>query len=257
MPNYGDKKYWEQRYLEQKDTTFDWLEDYITLKPIIEEFKLDKKACKSIILGCGNAEFSEEMYDDGYTNIFNIDISETVIKTMRDRNTTRPQMIFEVGDVRDLKFDNNSLDLAVDKSTIDALLCGDNSFLNVAIMTKEVQRVLKVGGIYMVISYGAPENRLFHFERDHLAFNTNIYTIKKDLPSEDGNKNEKVHYVYLCKKKPEADKVSQENFTKVYYDLERQQLLEEIQDEEEEDEAIVDENDDSQEEAKEKMIENK
>jgi hypothetical protein len=29
-------------------------------------------------------------------------------------------------------------------------------------MTKEVQRVLKSGGIYMVISYGAPENRLFH-----------------------------------------------------------------------------------------------
>jgi ubiquinone/menaquinone biosynthesis C-methylase UbiE len=29
-------------------------------------------------------------------------------------------------------------------------------------MTKEVQRILKSGGIYMVISYGAPENRLFH-----------------------------------------------------------------------------------------------
>ncbi len=24
MPNYGDPKYWEQRYNEQKDTTFDW-----------------------------------------------------------------------------------------------------------------------------------------------------------------------------------------------------------------------------------------
>ena len=26
MPNYGDPKYWEQRYDEQKDTTFDWLQ---------------------------------------------------------------------------------------------------------------------------------------------------------------------------------------------------------------------------------------
>ena len=24
MPNYGDKKYWEQRYLDQINTTFDW-----------------------------------------------------------------------------------------------------------------------------------------------------------------------------------------------------------------------------------------
>ena len=65
-------------------------------------------------------------------------------------------------DVRDLKFKDDTFDLAIDKSTIDALLCGDHSFLNVAIMTKEIQRVLKVGGIYLIISYGQPENRVMH-----------------------------------------------------------------------------------------------
>lgn len=65
-------------------------------------------------------------------------------------------------DVRDLKYANDTFDLAIDKSTIDALLCGDHSFLNVAIMTKEVQRVLKNGGVYLVISYGQPENRVLH-----------------------------------------------------------------------------------------------
>lgn len=65
-------------------------------------------------------------------------------------------------DVRDLKFKDETFDLAIDKSTIDALLCGDHSFLNVAIMTKEIQRVLKVGGIYLIISYGQPENRVMH-----------------------------------------------------------------------------------------------
>jgi ubiquinone/menaquinone biosynthesis C-methylase UbiE len=109
------------------------------------------------------------MYDDGYPQIYNIDISDNVINSMKERNINRPLMtcifftnLVETGDVRDIKIENNHFDLAVDKSTIDALLCGDNSFLNVAIMTKEVQRVLKAGGIYMVISYGAPENRLFH-----------------------------------------------------------------------------------------------
>lgn len=65
-------------------------------------------------------------------------------------------------DVRDLKYQDNFFDLIIDKSTIDALLCGDQSFINVAIMTKEVQRVLKIGGIYMIISYGQPENRIPH-----------------------------------------------------------------------------------------------
>ena len=65
-------------------------------------------------------------------------------------------------DVRALKYEDNSFDLIIDKSTIDALLCGDFSFINVATMTKEVQRTLKIGGIYMIISYGQPDNRIFH-----------------------------------------------------------------------------------------------
>lgn len=24
MPNYGDPKYWDKRYRDQEDTTFDW-----------------------------------------------------------------------------------------------------------------------------------------------------------------------------------------------------------------------------------------
>ena len=42
MPNYGDPNYWEDRYKANEEVTFDWLEDYETLKPIIEEFKIDK-----------------------------------------------------------------------------------------------------------------------------------------------------------------------------------------------------------------------
>lgn len=65
-------------------------------------------------------------------------------------------------DARDLQYSESLFDLIIDKSTMDALLCGDHSFLNVAIMTKEVQRVLKTGGYYMIISYGMPENRVVH-----------------------------------------------------------------------------------------------
>ena len=57
-------------------------------------------------MGCGNAEFSEDMYDDGYKNIINIDIATNVIDQMKARNKSRKNMTFETMDVRDMKFDD-------------------------------------------------------------------------------------------------------------------------------------------------------
>lgn len=103
------------------------------------------------------------MYDDGFHNIFNIDISENVVSFMSKRSESRTDMIYEVMDVRDIKYPAEYFDFEIDKSTIDALLCGDKSFCNVALMLNEVQRTLKTGGYYIAISYGQPENRVFHF----------------------------------------------------------------------------------------------
>lgn len=130
-------------------------------------------------------------------------------------------------DVKDIRFPDNHFDLAVDKSTIDALLCGERSFISVAIMMKEVQRVLKEGGIYIIISYGAPQNRIFHLEREHLSFDINIFTIKKDYSVEnDNHKFEKMHYVYVCRKRSGADGICKENFEKVMAELEVEEKIE-------------------------------
>lgn len=111
------------------------------------------------MLGCGNSELSEQLYDAGYTNITNIDISQVVIQQMAERSKlSRSKMKFVTGDVTDMHmFKDNQFDILIDKSTIDALLCGDDSFLMTAKMLKEAQRVLKVGGVYLAISYGSPE----------------------------------------------------------------------------------------------------
>ena len=128
-------------------------------------------------------------------------------------------------DTRDLDYEEHFFDLIIDKSTMDALLCGDQSFLNVAIMTKEIQRVLKIGGIYLIISYGQPENRIPHLEREHLSFEIQIYTIKKENCEE--QETEKIHYVYVCKEKPNADEAAK-NFTTIYNELEKQEMDEYI-----------------------------
>lgn len=76
-------------------------------------------------LGCGNSIFSEQMYDDEYLHIFNMDISQFCIDQMKERNEiSRPKMKWQVMSAMDLKFSDNSFDLIVDKGTVDALICG-------------------------------------------------------------------------------------------------------------------------------------
>ena len=246
MPNYGDIKYWEERYKSAEDSTFDWLENYSSLKDIISTLNIPKETGQILNLGCGNSEFSENMYCDGYKNIKNIDISHNVIKAMKERNKDKVGMVYEVMDVRDLKYEDNTFDLAVDKSTIDALLCGDDAFINVAKMIKEVQRVLKVGGYYMIVSYGTPEYRMLHLNRKFEKFKIEILKIEKDFVEEDGY--DKHHYIYLCQKLEGADEISQKYFDKTMEELIKQQ-------ETEEEEEIQEEND--KEENKEQIMENK
>jgi len=155
MPNYGDATYWDDRYTQQKQTTFDWLESWSDVKESIERNAVNgcyqdqclvnkdqlvaiRNATKTLNLGCGNSVMCEDMYDDGYLHISNMDISSVCIDQMKGRNSQRrPEMDWEVMDVRDLKYPNETFDLIVDKSTIDALLCGNYAYFNVAVMMKE------------------------------------------------------------------------------------------------------------------------
>ena len=97
MPNYGDASYWDDRYTQQKHTTFDWLESWNDVKEITEKHAINglydedclpigpelatklKDNLKLCNIGCGNSVMSEDMYDDGYKNIWNMDISEVCI----------------------------------------------------------------------------------------------------------------------------------------------------------------------------------
>lgn len=135
MPNYGDPLYWDLRYKNTDGSMFDWLEDFNSLRGLLEKHL--KPEHKILILGCGNANFSEDLYDAGYHHIHNIDISSVVIEQMRERNKERTEMLYQVMDVCDLKYPDNYFDIIIDKSTIDAVLCGDNAYLNTAMLLKE------------------------------------------------------------------------------------------------------------------------
>ena len=150
------------------------------------------------------------MYDEGYKHITNNDISPICIKSMKRRNDkVRPMMKWDVMDIREMSYRDESFDLIIDKSTIDALLCGSQAHLNVALMMKECQRVLKTGGVYVAISYGGPENREHHLTRPNLGFDVRIYKIERaaqENPDPRGAKAQPtVHYVYVCIKIDDAN----------------------------------------------------
>ena len=124
--DYGDPKYWDALYTKTKGETFDWLENYNSLREALINFINPEHAI--INLGCGNGKLQEEMYDEGYQNITNVDISQIVIEQMiaRPESESRPNMKYQTLDVTDMSsIADKSFDIALDKGTLDCLLCGD------------------------------------------------------------------------------------------------------------------------------------
>ena len=63
------------------------------------------------------------MFDDGYENITNIDISQTSIKAMSEKYKEKGQNFkFVQMDVRAMEFSENSFDTVLDKGTFDSVV---------------------------------------------------------------------------------------------------------------------------------------
>ena len=67
------------------------------------------------------------MFDDGYENITNIDISQTSIKAMNELYKEKgPNFKYIQMDVRAMQFAENSFDAIIDKGTFDSVIVSVN-----------------------------------------------------------------------------------------------------------------------------------
>ena len=73
-------------------------------------------------------------------------------------------------DVHHMTYDDESFDVILDKGTLDAIICGDESSSNPGQALLEVNRVLKKNRVYICISYGMPEYRLDYFQSPSLKW---------------------------------------------------------------------------------------
>ncbi|XP_074987558.1 eEF1A lysine and N-terminal methyltransferase isoform X2 [Caretta caretta] len=95
------------------------------------------------------------MYDVGYQDIVNVDISEVVINQMRERNAhRRPKMSYLQMDMLQMDFQDAQFQVVLDKGTLDAILVDEEeaTLERVDRMFAEISRMLQVGGRYLCIS---------------------------------------------------------------------------------------------------------
>lgn len=163
-----------------------------------------------LMSGCGNSRLTEDMFEDGYTSITNIDISRVCIEQMVERYKDKPTLQWQQMNCCALDFPDETFDVVVDKGTLDSVLCGEGSTANTAKMCSEVSRVLKPNGVFLIVSYGVPDNRLNYLEKEDIySWHVSTHTVPKPtvsaaaVPSAEDASG--LHYIYVCTKGGKAE----------------------------------------------------
>lgn len=76
--------------------------------------------------------------------------------------------------------EKESYDIVIDKSMLDALLCGDDYLRKVLRALREISRVLIENGIYLMFSYESPNKRIYYLKNKLTKFRTvEYFPVKK------------------------------------------------------------------------------
>lgn len=151
--DFGSAEYWEKFFRKRGGKAFEWYGEYGDLCGLLHKYI--KSAEKVLMVGCGNSSLSADMYDVGYKNITNIDISEVVINQMTQKNAEpRPDMKFVKMDMLQMEFEDGEFSVVLDKGTLDAVLTDNSEAVSQKVdqMFAEIGRVLRVGGRYICVS---------------------------------------------------------------------------------------------------------
>jgi len=192
---YKDPEYWNSRF--ESEDTYEWLVNYKDVRqellPILKTFD---NGAKLLQLGCGNSNFANDIYSDGFENITNIDISDVCVQKMKLKY---PHMTFETMDMTAMTFEDASFDVVIEKATLDSLLVdckspwdlSDQSYELVMKCLREVKRVMKPGGKFISLTFSQP-----HFRVPLLASSELGWSISVDKFS---NKDSLVdYYLMIC-----------------------------------------------------------
>jgi len=151
--DFREKSYWDSFFKKRGNKAFEWYGEYGELCGILHKYIKTKDSI--LMVGCGNSTLGADLFDVGYNKLVNIDISNKVVDQMKRQ---RPDMNFAVQDVTDMSgfAEDQEYTVALDKGTLDAMFTGAEDASMVDKMFSEINRVLKFGGRYIVITLLQP-----------------------------------------------------------------------------------------------------
>ncbi|KAJ6754602.1 EEF1A LYSINE AND N-TERMINAL METHYLTRANSFERASE [Salix purpurea] len=131
LGDFTSKENWDKFFtIRGTDDSFEWYAEWTELHhPLLSllagngENPSSSPPLQILVPGCGNSKLSENLYDAGFREITNIDFSKVVISDMLKRNVRdRPGMRWRVMDMTQMKVEDESFDVVLDKGGLDALM---------------------------------------------------------------------------------------------------------------------------------------
>lgn len=169
LAEYNQPEFWEKQYA-QSDVynEFEW---YLSLQEYQDLLlAMLPKEARILNLGCGTSMLSRALYLAGRTRLVNIDISSSCIELMKSKCAAQRDMEWLVMDATDLKFENESFDIVIDKATSDVFMAVKKSELGpardlVLKLFEEAWRVLRPNGLFIIITRFRPRKEALLFNK--------------------------------------------------------------------------------------------
>ena len=153
--DFHSKQYWQTFFERRGDESFEWYGSWAELRAIVVDEQKLRRTDRVLVVGCGNSDFSAELYDDGYEEVTNVDFEATVISAMAARNESRTKMSWLVADMTAMvEVATGAVDVVFDKGALDALASSDTPAVRAQVdrFFAEVKRVLAPRGRYVCVS---------------------------------------------------------------------------------------------------------
>ena len=154
---FRTREYWDDFFETRDAKAFEWYGEWSELRGCVERYV--EMEARLLVVGCGNSNLSQDMYEEGWQRVVNVDFSPVVIEEMAAKTAVScPGMEWKLMDMTamggDGGFADGTFDAVLDKGALDALMAEDSREVAVAAnkMLEEVVRVLKPDGVYVVVS---------------------------------------------------------------------------------------------------------
>ena len=165
---FDSQEYWSQRF--ENESSFEWLMPWPVLEPRLNALHLLPKdpSTRILNLGCGNSDLPLDLYHSGHPHVTSVDFVGSVVERMKARceasigwSTSRtsheqkcPLEFLEMDCLDMSTLPSAAFGLCLDKSTSDAISCGDDEHCTkLRTLCREVAHLVPEGGVWCVVSY--------------------------------------------------------------------------------------------------------